>query len=307
MKTDVASKRSMPSPDLIDRLSAMRLAAPAARARRGIGERASRMSGPGMEFADFRTYRAGDDLRHVDPRSIAHGTPVTRKYVQRQQILVTIVLDLTPSMMVEDKAALAKGIARALGFVTLAAQDRLRIFVLDENPGLKRSPTWHGRARVHEMIEFAEPRTQGPGGPSERTRPDPASLSAPISDLIGDSDAGSIVFILSDFWGTGLSEPLAALTATGAMVIAMHILAASERDPSSMGNGIIRLVDAETGRERDMALDDITLTAYHAAMSRHTDGLREALIGGNVYLPVAAEETLSDVCLKRLTAAGIIV
>lgn len=308
MTQHAAYGRAMPSPELMDRLSTMRLVPPGARATIGVGERASRASGPGMEFADFRTYRAGDDLRHVDPRSIARGDPFTRKYVQRRQFVVTIVLDLTPSMMVqhETKAALATGLARALGFVALAGQDKVRLIVL-EGEGVRRSPVWQGRTRAQDMFAFAEPQTRPPLDREETTkRPAPPSLAAAIAELIPASDAGSLFFIVSDFWAMEVAAALSALASTPGTVTALHVLSASERDPSSLGRGVIRLIDAETGGERDMTLDENTLIAYRASLGRHTDALVEALSGWSVFLPIDAEDQLGDLCLERLPVAGVI-
>ncbi len=137
-------------------------------------------------------------------------------------------------------------------------------------------------------------------------RPAPASLAAAIADLVPGSDAGSLVFVLSDFWDPGAAVPLAALASTPGMVAALHILSAAERDPASLGRGVIRLVDAETGQERDMTLDEDMLTRYRAALGRHTDALAGALTGWNLLLPVAAEERLTDVCLERLPVTGMI-
>ncbi|MET3926623.1 DUF58 domain-containing protein [Devosia sp. 2618] len=309
MARPAASGRAMPSPELMDRLSTMRFVPPGARATTGVGERASRTSGPGMEFADFRTYRAGDDLRHVDPRSIARGDPFTRKYVQRRQFVVTIVLDLTASMMVQPdtKAALATGVARALGFVALSGQDKVRLVVLEGENGIRRSPLWQGRTRAPDMFAFAEPQIEAPRDREDASKRDAsASLAAALTELIPSSDAGSLIFIVSDFWEADVAVALASLASTPATVTALHVLSASERDPSSLGQGIIRLVDAETGRERDMTIDETTLTGYRAALGRHTDTLVESLSGWNVFLPVDAEAQLSDVCLERLPVAGVI-
>lgn|GEM_PF-3169721 len=300
--------RAKPSAELMDRLSAMRLAPPGARAVTGIGERASRSSGAGMEFSEFRPYRTGDDLRHVDPRSIARGQPFTRRYVQRRQFVVTVLLDLTASMRLEnsDKANLAIGLARAIGFVALAGQDRLRLIVLEGEGQVRRSPTWQGRTRTAEMFAFTQPMSAPPRDRERTTgRPSAELLTPMLAELAADSDAGSLYFIASDFWEQGAAHAMAALTAMPGTVTAFHILSGPERDPSALGQGIMRLVDAETGMERDMTLDQATLANYRTALGRHIDELAAALPGFNLLVEVNAEDDLRALCLEKLPAAGV--
>ncbi|WP_290686639.1 MULTISPECIES: DUF58 domain-containing protein [unclassified Haematobacter] len=303
----------MPTPALMDRLSTMRLMPPGARAGAGIGDQASRARGAGLEFADFRGYRPGDDLRHIDPRSLARGEPFTREYMQRRQLSVTVVLDLTLSMTVDDgaKAALASGVARALGFLALAGQDRLRLVVLEADGSVRRSPVWQGRNRAPEMFDFAERRVP----PQDRAMdPVPAPLATALSNIGRDNggrdnggDAGAVVFVLSDFWEPDAVAALDALAQAPAMVAALQILSAQERDPASLGYGVLRLVDAETGRERDVTVDEDMLNRYRSALGRHQDALAAALSDGrHLFLPLAAEDQLTDICLKRLPATGIV-
>ena len=61
-------------PALQQELSRRRLTAAHARAQGGSGERASRAKGSGSEFADFRPYQPGDDIRSLDARVIGSRT-----------------------------------------------------------------------------------------------------------------------------------------------------------------------------------------------------------------------------------------
>jgi uncharacterized protein (DUF58 family) len=292
------------APGLIDRLSAMRFSPEGVRAVAGIGERASRARGPGMEFADFRAYRAGDDLRHVDPRSLMRGQPLTREYMQRRQLSVTVVVDRTLSMTTGDggKARLATSLAQALGFIALAGQDRLRLVALEQDGTVLRSPVWQGRNRATEMFAFsAAPLAKTAGG----TESD--ALATTIASLLPSADSGSVIVLLSDFWGTDIVDALTGLAASPAMVVALQVLAAEERDPALLGRGIMRLADAETGAERDISLDEEMLSRYRAALASHQDKLAETLSGGqHVFMPLDAQEPLSAICLEKLPATGVI-
>lgn len=300
----MAATEAMLAPALIDRLSAMRFTPEGVRAVAGIGERVSRGRGSGMEFADFRAYRAGDDLRHVDPRSLMRGQPLTREYMQRRQLSVTVVLDRTLSMTTGEgrKAELATGLAQALGFIALAGQDRLRLVALEQDGTVLRSPVWQGRNRATEMFAFS---ATSPAKSADGTGPD--ALATTIAALLPSADSGSVIVLVSDFWGADILDALTGLAASPAMILALQVLAAEERDPALLGRGIMRLADAETGAERDISLDEEMLSRYRAALASHQDKLAEALSGGqHVFLPLGADEPLSAICLEKLPATGVI-
>jgi uncharacterized protein (DUF58 family) len=274
------------SPALMDRLSAMHISALTSQATRGVGERQSAMSGNGMEFAEYRAYRAGDDLRHVDPRSLALGAPLTRTYVQRRQLLVTIILDLTPSMIsVPEKSGLASALASAV----------------------RRSPVWQGRNRAAELFAFAQSDLT-PVSDREVAEPKPAlsSLAESVESIRANADAGTIVVVLSDFWETRAAQSLRQLASSRAAVVAIQILSAAERDPSVYGEGVHRLVDAETGHERDITIDATMLSKYRQALETLQQSLESAVSARNIFISVPAEESLSTLCFETLPQAGVI-
>jgi uncharacterized protein (DUF58 family) len=296
------------SPALMDRLSAMHISALTSQATRGVGERQSAMSGNGMEFAEYRAYRAGDDLRHVDPRSLALGAPLTRTYVQRRQLLVTIILDLTPSMIsVPEKSGLASALASALGFVALVGQDRVQLLVLDADNAVRRSPVWQGRSRAAELFAFAQTNLT-PVSDREVAEPKPAlsSLAESVESIRANADAGTIVVVLSDFWETRAAQSLRQLASSRAAVVAIQILSAAERDPSVYGEGVHRLVDAETGHERDITIDATMLSKYRQALETLQQSLESAVSARNIFISVPAEESLSTLCFETLPQAGVI-
>lgn len=262
-----------------------------------------------MEFADFRAYRPGDELRHVDPRSLAAGQPFTREYMQRRQLMVTVVLDLTRSMTVGDgaKAVLASGLARALGFVALAGQDRLQLIVMTEE-GARRSPVWQERSRASDMFGFI---ALSPAGAAALQVDEGSVVASTLAEMQRSADRGAVIFVISDFWDAEVVPALGALARTSGLVCALHVLSAPEREPSLLGNGSLNLVDAESGREQEVLLDADTLARYRAALGRHQDALAGALAtgargGAHLFLPIAAEEPLAEICLERLPATGVL-
>ena len=86
------------------------------------GERRSKRKGQSVEFADYRNYVAGDDLRFIDWNLYARLDKLfLRLFMEEQDMSVTIALDVSKSMDwgKPHKLSYAKKVAAALGFQTL--------------------------------------------------------------------------------------------------------------------------------------------------------------------------------------------
>jgi uncharacterized protein (DUF58 family) len=87
------------------------------------GERRSRLKGQGLDFHGLREYTPGDDIRKMDWSVFARTlSPHVREYQEEKQLIVWLVIDLTPSMgfgRLRSKERLAVELA---GLICLMAQ-----------------------------------------------------------------------------------------------------------------------------------------------------------------------------------------
>lgn len=100
-----------PPPRLLQRLARRRLNVPRAGTFGGVGEHHSSTLGPGMEFAEYRAYQPGDDLKRVDPHLEARsGEMFVREGDLLEQLAVTVVVDMSASMAfgAPEKSLLAR-------------------------------------------------------------------------------------------------------------------------------------------------------------------------------------------------------
>src|SRR3954469_15213595 len=92
------------------------------------GGRRSVKRGQSVEFADFRDYALGDDLRQLDWNVLARLEKLFVKlFVEEEDVTITFLLDASPSMAFgrPDKLQFAKRAAAALGYIGLASEDRI--------------------------------------------------------------------------------------------------------------------------------------------------------------------------------------
>lgn len=89
----------IPEAALLDRLSRARLIMHHARATVGTGDRQSNQKGPGVDFASYRPFQEGDDIRKVDPRVLARlGDRYVREHYADRQLPVYVIVDFSKSM-----------------------------------------------------------------------------------------------------------------------------------------------------------------------------------------------------------------
>ncbi len=288
-----------PSPVLLQRLSRTKLLTRRAVASVGVGERRSRSKGPGMEFADHREYEAGDDMRYLDPYLHARfGEHYIRQYEVYQQLPIAIVIDGSRSMDygTPTKFAFAKGLAATLGFIGLAGGDRVELGVWS-NDKLHWSSRFHGASRAGRLFDWLE--DQQPNGATSFGR----ALHMVVRHLSGRG----LLILISDWWADGLENDLRTVIAAEQEIWALHVVAPEETEPGVLGEGEVRLIDAESGQEVELALDQPTLDRYHRAFTAWCEQLRELATGARGrYNLVRTDAKLERLLLQDWRRAGMI-
>ena len=103
-------------------LEGRRLAPRKSFAGRVRGERLTRRKGVSIEFADYRDYTDGDDLRHLDWNVLARlDVPIMKTYRDEEDLAVYLLVDETESMSFGQppKAEVARRVAAALNQLAL--------------------------------------------------------------------------------------------------------------------------------------------------------------------------------------------
>src|SRR5687768_10295781 len=152
------------SPALLAQLEKLELVTRRIFRGRMKGERRSKRKGQSVEFADFRNYVPGDDLRFIDWNTYARLDRLFLKmFLEEEDLHFFALIDASASMDFGEPTKLyyAKQLAAALGFIGLVRADRVRIETLattHKNPG----PVLRGRASLWRMMEYLEGVQAGP-------------------------------------------------------------------------------------------------------------------------------------------------
>ncbi|MGH2386383.1 MAG: DUF58 domain-containing protein, partial [Candidatus Limnocylindria bacterium] len=145
------------------RLEQLELASRRMTAGRMKGERRSVRRGQSVEFADYRNYTAGDDLRQLDWNAYARLEKLFVKlFVEEEDVTVHILVDASRSMDYGEpnKLDAARRAAAALGYLGLASMDRVSAAFLGDGIATGMRPM-RGKRRALELFRFlSEPRAE---------------------------------------------------------------------------------------------------------------------------------------------------
>ncbi|NGP17210.1 DUF58 domain-containing protein [Devosia aurantiaca] len=265
----------------------------------GIGERRSNTKGAGLEFAEHRPYRAGDDVRHLDPRVMARlGESYIRQYFVDRQLPIFILLDGTRSMLAgtPQKFATAAQIAQVAAFVGLSSGDRVRVGV-SGNSGFRWSQALQGGARADILFNWFSDIE-----PGDRT-----DFGADIERAVRDMGKAAYVVVVSDWWDERMMRALDVLEGQGHDILGIQVAAPEEIDPTSLGNGSVLLVDDETGDEVETVIDEAVVTDYRNALKAFQATLRQRLVrSGGRFFALSSAADISRFFLRDLRAAGVL-
>ena len=222
------------------------------------GGRRSVKRGQSVEFADYRDYALGDDLRQLDWNVYARLERLFVKlFIEEEDVTVTLLVDASASMASGRPAKLlfAKRAAAALGYIGLASEDRVTVSALAGRMSRRRA-AMRGSGRVFRLLADLSAIEPADG---------PTDLVAAARHAAAQLHGKGVVILFSDLLDPGADRIIRELAATGSELIVLHVLSPDELDPALEGD--LRLVDVETGDGVDVTVDLATLDAYKARLT----------------------------------------
>src|SRR5207302_10151952 len=122
------------------------------------GERRSKKKGQSVEFADYRNYVIGDDLRFLDWNLFARLEKLfIRLFMEEEDLHFYVLIDNSLSMDFGNPTKLhyAKQVAAALGFIGLVNMDRVVVEAFN-NRLTQTMPAARGRRSLWRLMDFLQ-------------------------------------------------------------------------------------------------------------------------------------------------------
>jgi uncharacterized protein (DUF58 family) len=229
-----------------------------------------------QEFAEYRAYTPGDDLRHVDWNLFARTERCyLKRYRGETNSQLTVLLDASNSMQYTSgpprKMDYARYIAASLFYLAIHNQrDAAGLIIFDNEVReyIKPSTRPGQLARLFAALDQAEPRAV-------------TNFIKPFKHLQTHRHRRGIAIVISDFY----EEPetivptIAQLRFHGNDVVLFHILDPQEVLPVLNGSAI--LIDLETNRKIEV-VPEYTKTTYRAKVDAHIEQLRSRARGAGM-------------------------
>ena len=247
-----------------------------------------------QEFAEYRDYVPGDDLRFVDWNAYAR---TDRLYLKRFEgetnTRLYVVLDASASMDVAGAKAskLVYGTCLAAALIHIAARqhDATGLLTFADQVRDEYAPR-AGAAQQRRLYHCLDGLEAGGGSDWERT----------FAHVARRLKKRSIIAAISDFYcdPAEFGRALAMLGARGHDLIAFHLLDSRERAPGFRRNLTLR--DAETAAELEVDANDLR-SGYRDRLRAHESALRsQAGAAGAHYVRMNADEPLNRALIGYL-------
>ena len=225
-----------------------------------------------VEFADFRPYQSGDDLRYVDWKIAARSDRwVVKQYEEETNLRATLILDVSKSMdwrsrdTLLTKRSYAEQLVAALALMLLRQRDAVGLIRFDDAVRTSVPP----RARTTQWRRLLAALSEQAGGRDSR-------LATAIEQAARLVTRRGMVVLMSDL----LVDPAPVLTAlrslraAGHDVIVFHVMDPAEQHFDMEGEA--QYTDPETALAVPAAATDVR-AAYRDTVVEVVAEWREAL------------------------------
>jgi uncharacterized protein (DUF58 family) len=283
------------------KLTALTLAASRVRAGRMRGDRRSSKRGASIEFADYRNYTPGDDLRRLDWNIYArHDKPFIKLFEDEEDLAVHLLLDGSKSMDWgsgdEHKFDHARKIAAALGAIALSAGDQFDFNLLV--PRGVAHPFGPARGS-HQTLRYLSHLAE------LSPRADTSLNASLLHHALSAARPGLLILITDLLDPAGYEDGLTRLLARGHEVVLIHLLHREELSPALSGD--LKLVDAEFGYTQEITADASALHAYDREVRGWLQQARRFCASRSIhYVPQVTDTPWDKFVLLQLRAEGIV-
>jgi len=268
------------------------------------GERRSKKRGTSIEFADYRDYVKGDDLRRVDWNIYARLERPFIKLLEEEEDLAThLIIDGSASMdwtgdniFSHKKFVWSMRVLAGLAYVSLISGDFVAVTALQEGKNLSWGPH-RGRAYLLPMLKDLEKMT--PLGALD--------VNTKLREYAMRARRPGMCFVFSDLMSDNgaYREGLSLLQGRGFEVTLIHILSPDEIQPSLEGD--LRLIDVETGRAQEVTVDQEMMAVYKQRLETWQQEIAEfCLKRGIHYLALDTTTPWEELILFNLRRLGVL-
>jgi uncharacterized protein (DUF58 family) len=296
--TQAADTRSMLTSEFMARLDQLDVMSRKILAGKMKGERRSKRRGQSVEFADYRNYVIGDDLRFIDWNVYARLDRLFLKlFLEEEDLALYVLVDVSASCDYGDpnKSLYMKKVAAALGYIGLVNYNRVNVVamsdtVVAETGGLR------GRRNVARMIDFIS--RLEPAGSSH--------FAAACKRFALANRSRGVLVILSDFYDkSGFETGLRYVAGGKYDLFCVQCLSPQEINPELQGD--LKLRDVEDDDMAEVSITQPLLKQYKNNLNAYCLSLKDYVTRrGGTYLFTSTAVPFDTLVLNYLRERGLL-
>ncbi len=262
------------------------------------GERRSKRRGQSVEFADFRNYVIGDDLRFIDWNIYARLERLFLKlFLEEEDLAVYVLVDVSKSVDYGNpsKAHYIKQVAAALGYIGLVNYNRVTVAAMSDGI-VAETGAMRGRRNVARMIDFVD-----------RLQPTGASNFADSCKRFALMNRQrGVLIVLSDFFiKEGFENGLKYLASGKYDLFCVQCLSPQEIEPDLQGD--LKLRDIEDDDQAEVSITQPLIKKYKATLNAYCLSLKDYVTRrGGTYLFTSTAVPFDTLVLNYLRERGLL-
>jgi uncharacterized protein (DUF58 family) len=256
------------------------------------GERRSRRRGRGVEFADYRNYVTGDDLRFIDWNLYARLDRLfLRLFLEDEDLWLDILIDTSASTSFGEPPKLLriKQLAAAIGYVGLVNQHRVAIHTMTDRLASQTGPM-RGKTSARRMLGFLDA-LEADGS---------TDLQGAAKRFALTRRGRGVVVVISDFLDKRGYEPgLRFLAHPRDDLFVIQLLSPQEIDPDFKGD--LKLTDVEDNTTAEVTISGPLVQRYKQQLEAYRTGLKQYVAArGGSYLFASTQTPFDKLVLEHL-------
>ena len=268
------------------------------------GKHLVRTYGQTVEFADYREYMLGDDIRRIDWNLYSRFEKFFLKlFTDERQMHTQVFIDCSASMGKDNpaKAAYTVGIAAALGYLSVHNMDKVSYKLVKGEKSEDPFGTIVGKRAFFKAISELE----------DLTFDGESDLRSSVLSTQNTGNNDGLTVIISDFFtDSDWKNAVDYLCYKKRQVLLVQVLTPEEANPSYTGR--VNLIDCETedvGDSRNLRIKIYRTSqdAYDTAMQVHQEELRSFCNSrGATYVSVCTDQPIEKVLFKELDRTSVV-
>lgn len=298
----MSTKFKIFDPATLRKFESLNLIASQIRAGAMKGERRSVKRGTSIEFADYRNYVKGDDLRRIDWNIFARlERPFIKLLEEEEDLAVHFLIDASSSMdwpregdRDHHKFVWGLRVLGGLAYLSLTSGDLVYVNALRSDRNHRWGPH-RGRAySMNMLLSMEEIYTRGD-----------TDLDIALKDYAMRARRPGLCILVSDMMSPGYRDGLSALQSRGFEVAVIQTLSPDEVNPVITGD--LRLIDVETGLPQEVTVDAEMQQLYLERLLAWQEEIGEfCLKRGIHFVTVETSMPWEEVILFQLRRIGVV-